>query len=129
MFWQAGAGGEADSDTLVLLLLAWLGFGGLVFTISHLLCSNLGEGGARVAPPSPIPPFTPRSTSPAPAPPTAVKAELPPQPPAGVVAGTDPAATLWVTSLGTWLAGPDQYTSLLNTWLSALNQFTIKATL
>jgi len=49
----------SDFETLVLLLLGWLAFGGVIFLLSHLIYSSLGSGEETVqvsAPPT-IPPF------------------------------------------------------------------------
>jgi len=48
-----------DFETLVLLLLGWLAFGGVVFLLSHLIYSSMGAGDETKPPlPTPIiPPF------------------------------------------------------------------------
>jgi len=52
-----------DLDTIVLLLLGWLGFGGVIFVVSHFIYSTIGkdEVHQQVLAPSPIPPFQPNA--------------------------------------------------------------------
>ena len=42
---------------LKFLFVGWLGFGGIIFSISHLVYSTLGPADITLAPPSPIPPY------------------------------------------------------------------------
>jgi len=52
-----------DLDTIVVLLLGWLGFGGVIFVVSHFIYSTIGkdEVHQQVSAPSPIPPYQPNA--------------------------------------------------------------------
>ena len=59
----------------------WLGFGGLIFTLSHLIFSTLGPGEtAALQTPGPIPPYRGEAIAPDKVV-TGVAAEIPSQPP------------------------------------------------
>lgn len=44
----------ADLETLVLLLLGWLGFGGLIFLVAHIIYASLGTGELEKSAPQPV---------------------------------------------------------------------------
>ena len=150
-----------DLDTLVVLILGecararhatsdqhtcpgWLGFGGVIFTVSHLVYSTLGPGTADLAAPPPaIPPYrgpdTPgQGAARGPAQvqvqgPGEVVAQIPAQPPPssewGVV-GAEPGAVHYTSlCLHHLAASPALQQRLTQLWLHNLNQFTIKSAL
>ena len=148
-----------DLDTLVVLILGecararhatrdqhtcpgWLGFGGVIFTVSHLVYSTLGPGTADLAAPPPaIPPYrgpdTPgQGAARGPAQvqgPGEVVAQMPAQPPPssewGVV-GAEPGAVHYTSlCLHHLAASPALQQRLTQLWLHNLNQFTIKSAL
>ena len=122
----------------------WLGFGGVIFTVSHLVYSTLGPGTADLAAPPPaIPPYRGPDTAvqgagrgpaqgqgPGPG---EVVAQIPAQPPPtsewGVV-GADPGAVHYTSlCLQHLSASPALQQQLTQLWLHNLNQFTIKSAL
>ena len=120
----------------------WLGFGGVIFTVSHLVYSTLGPGTADLAAPPPaIPPYrgpdTPgQGAARGPAQvqgPGEVVAQIPAQPPPssewGVV-GAEPGAVHYTSlCLHHLAASPALQQRLTQLWLHNLNQFTIKSAL
>ena len=124
--------------------LGWLGFGGVIFTVSHLVYSTLGPGdSSSMAPPPSIPPYKGDSPSmastkaPSLAPALApgaqleVTAQIPAQPPPtsefGVV-GADPGAVQFISLCLQYLGSHEAWVrELINLWLHNLNEFTIKS--
>ena len=136
-----------DIDTLVVLILGeeadtgvmshnkftigWLGFGGVIFTVSHLVYSTLGPGdSSSLAPPPAIPPYKGDSSPPV-SRPSEVTAQVPTQPPptseCGVV-GSDPGAVMFISLCLQYLGEHQAWArELVNLWLHNLNEFTIKS--
>ena len=124
---------------VILMFLGWLGFGGVIFTVSHLVYSTLGPGdSSSMSPPPSIPPYkgdsspsvtkkpamTPAST-------LEVAAQIPAQPPPtsefGVV-GSDPGAVQFISLCLQYLRSHEAWArEIVNLWLHNLNEFTIKS--
>ena len=132
-----------DLDTLVVLILGWLGFGGVIFTVSHLVYSTLGPGDASSqSQPTNIPPFKGASdhgtapvsngvSKPLTSPSSVISSQIPAQPAPtseyGVV-GSDPGAVQYVSLCLQYLYTKPSFSDhLLSVWLQNLNQFTIKS--
>lgn len=134
-----------DLDTLVVLILGWLGFGGIIFTVSHLVYSTLGPGDVTSQPPpSDIPPFkgvndhvpsplsngvNKSSVTPAMPSPSSVSSQIPAQPPPtseyGVV-GSDPGQPhfyLLLHNHNHLIAGAVQFVSLCLQYLYSRPSF------
>ena len=114
----------------------WLGFGGVIFTVSHLVYSTLGPGdGSSMAPPASIPPYrgdsSPSITKKPAMTQLEVAAKIPAQPPPtsefGVV-GPDPGAVQFISLCLQYLRSHEAWArELANLWLHNLNEFTIKS--
>ena len=118
----------------------WLGFGGIIFTVSHIVYSTIGPGEATsLPPPSSIPPFksdgggltsTKGPPSLIPVSPLEVSAQIPSQPPPtsefGVV-GSDPGAVQYITLCLQYLHSHQTFCQeMINLWIQNLNEFTMK---
>ena len=117
----------------------WLGFGGIIFTVSHLVYTSMGPGDVTsLPPPSPIPPYkgdrgTDRSkvTTGPKSSPLDVTSQIPAQPPPtseyGVV-GSDPGAVQYISLCLQYLQQHQTFCSdMVTLWLQNLNEFTMKS--
>ena len=112
------------------MFLGWLGFGGLIFTVSHLVYTNISPGdNVSVPSPAAIPPFQG----------TALVAAKPPrllegasdiqsQPSQPKTAGSDQEAVEFVNRCREFIFNDTSVRKdLVNSWLEKLNEFTMKS--
>jgi len=128
--WDKVVGTELE--TVVILLLGWLGFGGLIFGVSHFVYSSIGPGDTSFSSPATIPPFQgaePVTTK------TSQSLVIPPpspavhfQPTQSTVVGSNQDAVDFVNKCKEFIDSEITVrTDLVNSWLQKLNEFTIKS--
>jgi len=126
--WDKVVGTELD--TLVILLLGWLGFGGLIFTVSHIVYTTIGTSeNVSLPTPATIPAFQ-KTSSPAlkPSqllPTTSDVSSLPNQ---SSAVGSDQEALEFVNRCMQFvLSEGDVGKDLVNRWMEKLNELTIRS--
>ena len=112
--------------------LGWLGFGGLIFGVSHFVYSSIGPGDTSFSSPATIPPFQgaePVTTK------TSQSLVIPPpspavhfQPTQSTVVGSNQDAVDFVNKCKEFVDSElTVRTDLVDSWLQKLNEFTIKS--
>ena len=115
------------------LISGWLGFGGVIFAVSHVIYSSIGPGDTpSFSPPAAIPPFQAPDQEPR-KPPELLSVPkhspaVPLQPAQGEVMGSDKEAVEYVNMCKEFIDKENIVKKdLLNSWLQKLNEFTIKS--
>jgi len=121
-----------DIETVVLLLLGWLGFGGFIFTVSHMVYSTMGPNDtAQIQSPASIPPYqggetTTKNTSQKLL--VSTHQQIPPPALQNNVVGSDQDAVEFANACKEFIEKEELIRKdLVISWMEKLNEFTMKS--